>query len=59
MKNNSENHAAKATSENKTFDQADDFYDFIDSSAPTCTWEDIVTYIHWAKTNNQGPWANL
>lgn len=37
--------------------QADDFYDVINSSDPTCTWEDIVKYIHWAKTNNQGPWA--
>lgn len=58
MKNNSENNAAKSTSENKVYEQADDFYDFIDASNPTCTWEDIVTYIHWAKTNNQGPWAN-
>lgn len=37
--------------------QEDDFYDIISSSDPTCTWEDIVKYIHWAKTNNQGPWA--
>ena len=38
--------------------QADDFYDVIDSNDPTCTWEDIVKYIAWAKTNNQGPWAS-
>ena len=38
--------------------QSDDFYDVINTSDPTCTWEDIVKYIHWAKTNNQGPWAN-
>lgn len=37
--------------------QNDDFYDNIDINDPTCTWEDIVTYIHWAKANNQGPWA--
>lgn len=37
--------------------QADDFYDVIDQNDPTCTWEDIVKYIAWAKANNQGPWA--
>ena len=37
---------------------ADDFYDNIDANDPTCTWEDIVKYIAWAKDNNQGPWAN-
>ena len=37
--------------------QEDDFYDVIDANDPTCTWEDIVKYIAWAKTNNQGPWA--
>lgn len=37
--------------------QSDDFYDVISPGDPTCTWEDIVKYIHWAKTNNQGPWA--
>jgi hypothetical protein len=31
---------------------ADDFYDNINSNDPTCTWEDIVTYIAWAKSNN-------
>lgn len=36
----------------------DDFYDNIDANDPTCTWEDIVKYIAWAKANNQGPWAN-
>lgn len=36
---------------------ADDFYDNIDVNDPTCTWEDIVKFIAWAKTNNQGPWA--
>ena len=57
LKNNATNNAAKATSESTTFDAADDFYDFVDSSDPTCTWEDIVKYIAWAKSNNQGPWA--
>ena len=39
--------------------QSDDFKDIIDEYTPHCTWEDIITYISWAKTNNQGPWANL
>lgn len=38
--------------------QSDDFYDVIDQNDPTCTWEDIVKYISWAKANNQGPWVN-
>lgn len=38
--------------------QTDDFYDEIDANDPHCTWEDIVKYIAWAKSNNQGPWAN-
>lgn len=62
MKNNSTNNAAKATSENKTFNAADDFYDFVDSSDPTCTWEDIVSIIAELKSmkqNNQGPWAQV
>lgn len=37
--------------------QEDDFYDIISPSDPTCTWEDIVRYISWAKSNKQGPWA--
>lgn len=37
---------------------SDDFYDNIDANDPTCTWEDIVKFIYWAKTNNQGPWSN-
>lgn len=57
LKNNATNNAAKALSEGVTYDAADDFYDFVDSSDPTCTWEDIVTFIAWAKANNQGPWA--
>lgn len=57
LKNDTTNNAAKALSEGVTYDAADDFYDFIDSSDPTCTWEDIVTFIAWAKANNQGPWA--
>ena len=57
-KNNATNNAEISEQENKTFNAADDFYDFVDSSDPTCTWEDIVTYIAWAKTNNQGPWAS-
>ena len=38
--------------------QSDDFYDVIAPGDPTCTWEDVVTYIAWAKANNQGPWAS-
>lgn len=45
------------TTHYKYVKQADDFYDVINQNDPTCTWEDIVTYIAWAKTNNQGPWA--
>lgn len=53
-KNDATNNAALATSESKTFDAADDFYDFVETSDPTCTWEDIVKFIHWAKTNKSG-----
>jgi len=57
IKNDSVNNAAKAQSEGVTYNAADDFYDFVDSSDPTCTWEDIVKFIAWAKANNQGPFA--
>ena len=59
-KNNAENNTALSTSESKTFDAADDFYDFVETSDPTCTWGDIVSIISelkTMKTNNQGPWA--
>lgn len=49
--------ADDATTAYKYVKQSDDFYDVIASGDPTCTWEDIVTYIAWAKANNQGPWA--
>lgn len=49
--------ATDATTAKKYVKQTDDFYDVIADTDPTCTWEDIVKYIHWAKTNNQGPWA--
>lgn len=49
--------ANDATTANKYVKQADDFYDVIDVNDPTCTWEDIVTFIAWAKANNEGPWA--
>ena len=58
LKNNATNNAAKAQSESVTYNQADDFYDFVDSSDPTCTWEDIVKAVYWMKTNNEGPWAS-
>lgn len=38
--------------------QADDFYDVVAQSDPTCTWEDLVKFVAWAKTNNFGPWAS-
>lgn len=47
-----------ATNAYKYVKQADDFYDVIDANDPHCTWGDIVTFIAWAKANNQGPWAN-
>lgn len=46
-----------ATNAHKWAKQADDFYDIIDANDPHCTWGDIITYIAWAKANNQGPWA--
>lgn len=49
-KNDAENNAALATQEGKTFDAADDFYDFVDSSDPTCTWDDIVKLVAYMKT---------
>ncbi len=49
--------ADDATTAYKYVKANDDFYDNIDANDPTCTWEDIVKYIAWAKTNNQGPWA--
>lgn len=39
--------------------QADDFYDIIDVSDPTCTWGDIVKYVAWAKKEQQGPWEPI
>lgn len=35
--------------------QSDDFYDFIDSNDPACTWKDILSYVVWAKTHHEGP----
>lgn len=60
-KNDATNNAALATQEGVTYEDPDDFYDFIDHADPTCTWEDIVTIIAELKdmkTNNQGPWAS-
>lgn len=51
--------ADDATTAYKYVKQNDDFYDVIAAGDPTCTWEDIVTYIAWAKANNQGPWENV
>jgi len=49
IKNNATNNAAMAAQYNKTFDAADDFYDFIDSSLPTCTWRDLVVAVNYIK----------
>lgn len=35
----------------------DDFYDNIDLNDPTCTWQDILTFIAWAKDNAEGPFT--
>ena len=51
--------ASDATTHYTYTKQADDFYDVIDVNDPHCTWGDIVTYIAWAKANNQGPWENV
>lgn len=49
-----------ATTAYKYVKAADDFYDNIDANDPTCTWEDIVKFINWAKTNKSGKdWASL
>lgn len=50
--------ANDATTTYKYVKASDDFYDNIDANDPICTWEDIVKYIAWAKSHNQGPWAN-
>ena len=44
------------TTHYKFVTQNDDFYDIIDSNDPTCTWEDIIKFVDWAKTNEYGPW---
>lgn len=49
--------ANDSTTTYKYVKAADDFYDNIDANDPTCTWEDIVKFIAWAKTNNQGPFV--
>lgn len=49
--------ANDSTTTYKYVKAADDFYDNIDANDPTCTWEDIVKFIAWAKANNQGPFA--
>lgn len=33
----------------------DDFYDFIDTNDPKCTWKDIISYVVWAKNHQEGP----
>ena len=38
--------------------QADDFYDEIAQGDPTCTWEDLVRFVAWAKSTGFGPFAS-
>lgn len=38
---------------------ADDFYDNFNVNDPTCTWEDVVRYISWAKNHNEGTFRNF
>ncbi len=60
LKNDSTNNAAKEAATGKMYEQPDDFYDFIDTTDPTCTWEDIVKFIAWAKANKSGKdWASI
>ena len=49
--------ANDATTAYKYVKQNDDFYDVIDQNDPTCTWEDIVKFIAWAKANGEGPFT--
>lgn len=49
--------ANDATTAYKYVKQSDDFYDVIDQNDPTCTWEDIVKFIAWAKANGEGPFT--
>lgn len=52
IKNNATNNAAKASSESTTYDAADDFYDFVETSDPTCTWNDIIVAVNYIKSQN-------
>lgn len=49
---------SEATNAKKYVKQSDDFYDIIygTEAEQNITWGDIVKFIAWAKTNNQGPW---
>lgn len=48
------------TTHYKYVKQNDDFYDVINQNDPTCTWEDIIKFIAWAKTNKSGKdWASI
>lgn len=42
LKNNAVNHEAMEEETGKEFNYADDFYDFVETSDPTCTWNDVV-----------------
>lgn len=58
--NNETNNQEISGQTGKTYVAADNFYDFIDTTDPTCTWEDVVEIISdlkEMKANHQGPWA--
>ena len=45
-KNNAANNSAKTTADGKTYEAADDFYDFIDVTDEQCTTNDIIKTAH-------------
>ena len=45
-KNNASNNQEKATADGKTYEAADDFYDFIDTTDEQCTTNDIIKTSH-------------
>lgn len=52
IKNTTANNATISTQESKTYDAADDFYDFVETTAPTCTWNDIIVAVNYIKSQN-------
>ena len=52
LKNDSTNNAAKEAATGKNYESPDDFYDFIDTTDPTCTWNDIIVAVNYIKSQN-------